>query len=470
MWTEIKPGVFNGLGNLSRLDLYSNILKEIEPGVFNGLGNLMDLDLFSNMLKEIQPGAFNGLGNLLILYVSNNRLEGIQPGVFNELGNLSSLPLNNNMLKEIQPGALNGLGNLTLLGLNNNMLTVIQPGVFSGMGKLEWLFLNNNMLTRLLPTVFGMLTSLVALDLSHNPLAHMHPDTFQNLTNLDYLRLRNISLTFLPDNIFQALWQLRYLDLSANDLNELQSHPFEICTILDTIDLTHNSLKWIGKDSFIGLNVSARVLVDKPASCCFVTKANCIPKSSKSPFLSCGRLLPYDVLRVWIWIISISAILNNVLSILVNCKQRKQVNKVQFLLITNLAISDFLMGLYLISLLSVNLYYTDYFPSHSEAWRNSNLCKIGGSLSVLSSEVSVFFITMISSDRAFAINFPFRGHRGGTKSTCIIVAFLWLIAFGISITSYVLSEMDSDVYAVPEICVGLPFSRQPTYNTSKTSV
>ena len=77
---------------------------------------------------------------------------------------------------------------------------------------------------------------------------------------------------------------------------------------------------------------------------------------------------------------------------------------------------------------------------------------------------------MISINRAIAINFPFRAHRGSTKSTCIIVSFLWLVAFGISITSYVLSYMDSDVYAVPEICVGLPFSRQPTYNTSETTV
>ena len=336
------------------------------------------------------------------------------------------------------------------------MLKEIQPGVFNGLEKLEWLFLNNNMLTRLLPTVLGKLTRLVVLDLSNNSLAHLHPDTFQNLTVLNVLILRNISLTFLPENIFQALWQLRHLDLSANDLNELQIHPFVICTILETLNLTHNPLKWIGKDSFIGLNVSARVFVDNPASCCFITKANCIPNSSKSPFLSCGRLTTIWCPSSWDMDSIIFAIVNNVLGILVRCKQRKQAKKTQFLLITNLSISDLLMGVYLLSLLSVDLYYTDYFPSHSETWRNSTLCKIAGSLSVLSSEASVFFITMISIDRAIAINFPFKAHRGGTKSTCIIVSFLWLVAFGISTTSYVLSKMDADVYAVPEICVGLP--------------
>ena len=470
MLKEIQPGVFKGLGNLTHLYLYRNMLKEIQPGAFNGLGNLTHLSLSSNMLKEIQPSAFNGLGNLTYLYLYSNMLKEIQPGAFNALGNLSELSLNNNMLEEIQLGVFNGLRNLSIFYLYNNMLTDIQSGVFSGMEKLEKLFLNNNMLTRLLPTVLGELTRLVLLDLSNNPLAHLNPDTFHNLSDLEVLLLRNTSLSFLPENILQAFKQLEHLDLSENDLNELRFYPFAICTILDTLNLTQNPLKWISKDSFIGLNVSTNVLVDNPASCCFVAQANCVPSLSKSPFLTCGRLLPYNVLRVGIWLVSIFAIVNNVLGILVRCKQKKQANKVQFLLITNLSISDLLMGVYLICLLSVDLYYTDYFPSHSEAWRNSTLCKIAGSLSVLSSEASVFFITMISIDRAIAINFPFRAHRGGTKSTCIIVSFLWLVALGISITSFVLSMMDSDVYAVPEICVGLPFSRQPNFNMSETSV
>ena len=358
---HLQPGVFVRLIKLRCLDLRHNMLDNIMYGMFGGLGNLSHLDLSCNMLEEIQLGVFNGLGNLLILYLSDNMLKEIKPGVLGGLGNLSHLYLDGNMLEEIQPGAFNGLGNLSRLYLGGNMLKEVKPGVFSGMEKLERLLLNNNMLTSPLPTVLGELTRLVVFHLSNNPLAHLNPDTFHNLPGLKVLLLHNTSLTFLPKNIFQALPQLGHLDLSANDLNKLQFHPFEICTILDTLNLTQNPLKWIKKESFIGLNVSAKVFVDNPASCCFVSKANCIPNSLKSPFLTCGRLLPYDVLRIGIWIISIFAIVNNVLGILVRCKHRKQVKKVQFLLITNLSISDLLMGVYLIILLSEDLYYTDYF-------------------------------------------------------------------------------------------------------------
>ena len=232
-------------------------------------------------------------------------------------------------------------------------------------------------------------------------------------------------------------------------------------------------MQWITTDSFFGLNVSAQVFVDNPAVCCFVTKANCRSSTSKSPFLTCGRMLPYDVLRVVVWVISIITIVNNVASVLVRCKQRKQINKVQFLLITNLTVSDLLMGVYLMILLSVDLFYADYFPSHSEAWRNSALCKVAGSLSVLSSEASVFFITLISIDRFLRVMFPFGQHWLSNRFAKKALIGLWLVAFVISITSLVLllvTEMHTDVYAVSEICVGLPLSRHLFYNTSEQSV
>ena len=368
---ELMCGVFRGLENLEGIDVGNNGLKKIEPCLLIGVEKLSSLYFSNNMLKEICPPVFENLENLSILDLSNNTLKQIWPGVFNGLGNLHQLDLQSNTLKELESGVFKGLENMKSLRLDSNMLGVLQPGVFTGLRMLIWLYLNNNMLTQLMPTALAELTNLVVLKLSDNPLASLHPDTFQNLTSLDYLALRNITLTFLPDYIFQALVTLQHLDLSANMLMELTVRSFEGCVVLKTLNLTRNPLYWISKDSFIELNVSVQVFVDNHASCCFITKAKCISNSSKPPFLTCRRLLPYDVLRVGIWVVSTLAIVNNVLGILLKCKQKQHINKVQFLLITNLSISDLLMGVYLIILLSADLYYTDYFPSHSETWRNS---------------------------------------------------------------------------------------------------
>ena len=466
----IQPNIFYGLKNLSELYLDNNMLKEIQLGVFEGLGNLLYLELSNNMLDEVQPGIFNGLQSLSNLDLHNSMLGEIQPGVFNDLRNLTYLFLNNNMLKEIQPHVFDNLENLKWLFLQDNVLEEIHPGGFRGLRCLEWLYLENNMLSILQPTVLGNLRNLLVLYLSNNPLSHLHSSAFQNLSNLDVLMLHNISLMILPENIFKSLHQLRHLDLSENNLNQIGPHHFQTCVFLKALNLTKNPLQWINKDSFSDLNLTTRVVVDNPASCCFVTTAMCHHTSPKSPFLTCGRLLPFHILRIGIWIVSIFAIVNNVVGIMVKYKQRNQINKVQFLLITNLSISDLLMGVYLIILLSVDLYYTDFFPSHSESWRNSNLCKIAGSLSVLSSEASVFFITLISIDRFLRVKFPYSRNQLNYKSVRVVLTLLWLLALTISITSFVLSGKDDGVYALSEICVGLPISRQYDHTSSKTDV
>ena len=467
---HLQPGVFESLINMIYLNLSENFLKEIEAEMFRGLAHLTWLDLSSNVLKAIQPGVFGRIQKLRWLILENNKLKEIQPGVFKGLGNLSQLYLDSNMLKEIRPGVFKGLGNLTSLSLTSNMLREIEPGVLSGMRRLERLSVNDNRLTKLLPSVLGELRNLVVLYLSDNPLASLHSDTFKSLSKLDFLRLSNISLTFLPEDIFKNLNQLRYVELSKNNLNKLGFQVFQKCSFLETVDLTQNPLQWIKMDDFRGLNLTTQIFVDNYASCCFVSSSICHSKSPRSRFLTCRRLLPYDVLRVMIWVVSIFAIVNNVIGGVVKCKQRKHINKVQFLLITNLSISDLLMGVYLIILLSADLYYTEYFPSHSDSWRSSVLCKIAGSLSVLSSEASVFFITLISIDRFLRVKFPYGRHQLNHKSATVVLSLLWLLAFSISITSFVLSGINSDVYAVPEICVGLPISRQLDYNTSKTSI
>ena len=467
---RFQYALFEGLTNLLFLDLRFNVLEEIVPGAFEGMINLTHLDLSNNILRNIHSGMFLGLRNLLRLYLSSNVLEEIQPGAFTGLGGLSKLNLHNNLLKELQPGVFKELRNLTGLDLFMNLLNKIHPGAFKGLEKLELIYLHNNRLVKLLPDALGELKNLTILFLSNNPLLYLHPKTLNHLTKLDILRLENTSLSVLPKDIFKSLRQLRYLNLSENDLNELEFQLFKDCPVLETLDLIKNPLQWLRKDGFSGLNDTAQVFVDNPASCCFVTKATCHARSPKSPVLTCGRLLTYDILRVGIWIVSILAIVNNVVGILLNCKHRKQVNKVRFLLITNLSISDLLMGVYLIILLSVDLYFTDHFPSHSESWRNSALCKIAGSLSVLSSEASVFFITLISIDRFLRVKFPYGRYWLNNKSASVVLSLLWLLALGISITSFVLSGMDADVYSVSEICVGLPISRQNSYITNETTV
>ena len=516
--TKIDPGAFEGLANLTELNLHSNMLTQIQSGTFRGLVNLHKLRLWNNMLVDIQPGTFKGLAKLRYLFLNSNMLKQIQPGTFFELKNLQALELDNNLLTVIKPGAFEGLAMLGELDMRNNILEMqrnmfqglkyiesldltnnglkeIPPGIFEemknlkqlslprntflngipngafkGLMNLQKLHLSNSSIHSIQPMTFGELSYLIRLTLDDNYLRSIHADLFQNQSNLNLLSLKNNKLQFLPNGLFQNTPLLEGLDLAGNDLNELGRLPFKYCTLLLGIDLSGNPLQWIQHATFEGLNSKTQVLVDNFATCCFLRKGICFPKESKSPFLSCGRMLPFNVLRFGIWIVSIFAIVANVMGILVRCKHRRQTDRVQFLIISNLSIADFLMGVYLIILLSVDLYYTDYFPSHSKFWRNSTLCKITGSLSVLSSEASVFFITLLSIDRFIRIQYPYNHYFASKKSICMIISVLWLIAFVISITTFVFSGPDFEFYSASEICVGLPISRIDFFKIDQVSV
>ncbi|CAH3179142.1 unnamed protein product [Porites lobata] len=60
-------------------------------------------------------------------------------------------------------------------------------------------------------------------------------------------------------------------------------------------------------------------------------------------------------------------------------------------------------------------------------WRSGTLCKLAGALSVLSSEVSVLMLTVITADRLISIVFTFSCRRLTLKGSYVICAAVWVI-------------------------------------------
>ena len=489
---KLHIGAFNGLNNLKWLALSNNIIHHLEPGVFKELSNLTFVNLANNFLYEIRKNLFLNLTNLDTLYMTGNKISEIQVGAFASLINLKQLGLNRcklnsvtrdmfrdltnledlwldrNSLSYIEPNTFVKLINIKQLWLSSNKLVGLQNGVFAGMKIIQRLYLHYNNITYLAPGVFGEMQELFILYLSQNALTSFFPDTFQNQSELIILQLENNQLQFLTRNIFQNLKQLQLLNLSNNDLSRISNGLFRHCLNLRTLVLTDNPLWFIEAHSLAVLNRTVNVFVTSPTTCCFIS-AQCKPLTPPSQYLTCKRLLPYDILRIALWFVCAFAIIGNVCVLYTKHKQQQQRgDKVQRFLITNLSISDFFMGVYLVILLSTDLYYTDYFPTYSETWRKSILCRLAGSLSVLSSEASAFFITLLTLDRFIGVKYTFSTFRFGSKSVRLLVIFSWLVASSITICSFVLSQNDSDIYAVSEVCVGLPISRKPLHTPNET--
>lgn len=168
-----------------------------------------------------------------------------------------------------------------------------------------------------------------------------------------------------------------------------------------------------------------------------------------------SRLLSHISVTVFMLIFAFCAIAGNVFVLFWRRQRRLQENKVQSILLGNLAVSDLLMGIYLIIIAVADITIGDDInPNNIEVLEFSYTCIIAGVSAMLSSEASVFFITLISIDRYICIRFPYTTRKLSKKSTIFIVLFVWIVCLVWSTVPYVYFF----VVFHPDKCIGLPIS------------
>ena len=149
-------------------------------------------------------------------------------------------------------------------------------------------------------------------------------------------------------------------------------------------------------------------------------------------FSSCDELLKNTILKYSIWILGVMAFAGNLIVIIWRSIARDS-NKVNSFLLTNLAVADFLMGVYMLIIAYKDTAWDGVYFKHDFTWRASDLCIFAGVISTVSSEVSVITLTVITVDRLVCIVFPFRFHRWSMKKAASIMCFVWILGLCISL-------------------------------------
>ena len=249
----LRPGDFDGLSNLRRLDLggrqgFIKNVASLPSGVFGGLSNLRELDLGYNRIASLPSGAFEGLPNLELLdlekvdYFSETSPTIIEPGVFEGLAKLRFLELGRNRLSAIGPGVFEGLASLRFLDLGLNRLSAIGPGVFEGLASLERLDIGGNRLSAIGPGVFEGLASLRFLDLGRNRLSAIGPGVFEGLASLERLDIGGNRLSAIAPEMFEEPPSLKRLQLDSNNLTRVPTEGVGELPNLTSLTLSHNPL------------------------------------------------------------------------------------------------------------------------------------------------------------------------------------------------------------------------------------
>lgn len=176
-------------------------------------------------------------------------------------------------------------------------------------------------------------------------------------------------------------------------------------------------------------------------------------------FNPCTDLLSEEnSLRIAIWFVIVLALLGNgsvIFVFLFYTVAVRHMNMdlfVMHFLYFNLAIADFLMSIYLLSIAAEDLYTLGDFSAHDIKWRRDGGCQFAGFTAILSTVVSVYVLTVITIERGYTLINVMHKRKMTKRFALVVMAIGW--ALGILLASLPLSGLVND-YGSVAIC--LPF-------------
>ncbi|XP_070206413.1 G-protein coupled receptor GRL101-like [Littorina saxatilis] len=331
--------------------------------------------------------------------------------------------------------------------------------------------------------------NLRSLDLSHNRLHDVSVGHLRGLPNLQHLFLSGNPLQSLFDSHFQNLSfpAVITLDVSGVHMPTLDTEKFSIFPGLHTLNLSHCGVDRITgqgllslpalrvldtegcpmthfpRDLLSGLDRLQSVAADNYKLCCQATLppgfnlANC-----RAPFdelSSCESLLRSDLYRVFLSIFAALALLGNVGCFVVRTLYLKSSKSGFSVFVTNLSLSDFLMGVYLAVIGVADRLYRGSYLWEDVGWRHSAGCGVAGYLSLVSNEVSALIICLITLDRFLVLRFPLSSLRFNTRSAHLTCTGVWLVTMVMAAVPLLPVTSHWSFYSRTGICIPLPVTR-----------
>ena len=150
-------------------------------------------------------------------------------------------------------------------------------------------------------------------------------------------------------------------------------------------------------------------------------------------FSSRTEMIANPVLRSAFWIIGFIVMAGNVFvvyntAVFITTKSIPSVFRFQHVIILNISIADFIMGVYLLTIAGYSANFSGSYGLVDLKWRSSLKCSIVGSLSVISSEASCFLMVILTAFRLRNISQPMKSLNYSLLPWKISIAGSWLLS------------------------------------------
>ncbi|KAI8792343.1 G-protein coupled receptor GRL101, partial [Biomphalaria glabrata] len=300
---------------------------------------------------------------------------------------------------------------------------------------------------------------LKVFNLSHNTNLTIDQD-FIFTTSLEIIDLSYTKISSLKLNVFENVTFLKHLNLSNTLVSTFQDMGIPEYFTLETLYIENVEMRNIKENFFRGLTIKSELRASDYKLCCpQILNPNISVDKCHAPvdvISSCKHLVGDIVKKITIWIVGVVTVVGNGIVLVYRIGWNREIFKKAYgLFVSGLAVSDFIMGIYLLLIAIVDIHYKDIYVLEDVKWRHSVLCQLAGFLSTISSETSTFFICLITIDRFLTITFPFGQHKF-TKAGKIL-SFSLVLFFGFLLAVIPILSSKWDIYSSNGLCLALPF-------------
>ena len=265
------------------------------------------------------------------------------------------------------------------------------------------------------------------------------PPYFIEAQNLLYLNLSHNIIQTVKENAFALMHNIQSLSFVSNKLISLESDFFKDLSSLSHLYLSDSPLTHIAANTF-SKNPDLMVIRSEWYMICCVAFAikDCQPQNH---FVSlCSTLISSDTQRMAVMTQGIIIIICNVGALVVQCVVSNR-RKSETYRIVSLIIADWLMGVYLLAIATVDLTYNAVFYRIASEWPNSVTCITVGLINYISSEMSLLILSILSFYRMISISSVggMESMKSQVKLTCVL-AWSAVVISGVSYTVYLFNQ------------------------------
>ena len=182
------------------------------------------------------------------------------------------------------------------------------------------------------------------------------------------------------------------------------------------------------------------------------------------PF-SCSNLLGKRTMSFFAWLVSVSILILNIISLLMGAHKLHISKRSQYganfsegefcyeLNITSLHAADFLNGCHLLSLVSASTYYGDRYIAYDKLWRKGFICNAISVVSLFSNTMSIYILGLLAASRLAMTLFPLHNRLKRPSFVIKVLSFgIFIISIYVIISAVIVNSGPNKGQTLP-LCV-----------------